>query len=149
MLSLDLIDAPGGMGSIGNNNNGNSPKKRRSRECNLKKIACRATDVKVPTTASASSYTTSANRKRKIAQVENKKITSTSRQKAKRKVVAPSLTTSSHSFSVECKKKNYDFRELFALPKEGDFSQRELNIGFVDALLRKVKTHEDADEAQR
>ena len=46
-------------------------------------------------------------------------------------------------------KKNFDLRELFALPKEGDFSQRELNVGFVDALLRTVKTHEDADEAQR
>ena len=105
--------------------------------------------MKVPVTAPASSSTTSANRKRKIAQVDNKKLASTPRQKAKQKIVAPSSTTSSHSFSDECKKKNYDFRELFALPKEGDFSQRDLNVGFVDALLRKVKTHEDADVAQR
>ena len=74
-----------------------------------------------------------------------------------KKNVVCSSKTSSPSLFDDCeqwvkefnKKKNYDFRELFALPKNGNFSQNQLNVGYVNALLRHVKTHEDANEAIR
>ena len=139
-VSLDLIDAPVCTGSLWNPNIDNSLKSRPTRGCQTKKMGSIATSVKEPVIARM---------KRKIAQVDNKKLASTPRQKARQKTVVSLSTTSSHSWSDECKKKNFDLRELFDLPKEGDFLQRELNVGFVDALLRTVKTHEDADEAQR
>ena len=159
-------------------NNGTSPKMRRTRECQLKKAGSLASDVRVPVTAHgkaqlrgvASSSSSSRKvpvtahgkacipaRKRKATKEEEKMMATSHTQKSMRKTAVSSSTTSSRSLLDDCKKlandftkkKNYDFRELFALPKQGDFSQRELNVGYVDALLRDVKTHEDADEAIR
>ena len=142
-------------------NNGTSPKLRPSRECQLKRAGSRASDVKVPVTAHgkarmpgpASSSHTQSKRKRKPTKVDDKKLATAHIQKAMQKTVVSLSTTSSRSLLDDCKKlaydfrekKNYDFKELFVLPKEGDFSQRELNVGFVDALLCNVKKHEDAD----
>ena len=70
------------------------------------------------------------------------------RRNVKRKTVASSMT-SSDSYVSECQKKREEFMELFALPKEGGYSQEDLNIGFIDALIRNVKTHRDAHGSQR
>ena len=60
-----------------------------------------------------------------------------------------SSITSSDLYVSECQNKRKEFMELFALPNEGGYSQEDLNIGFIDALLHNVKTHRDAHEAQR
>ena len=116
---------------------------------------------KVPVTAHGKACIPA--RKRKATKEEEKKMATSHTQKSMQKTAVSLSTTSSRSLLDDCKKfanckklandftkkKNYDFRELFALPKQGHFSQREVNVGYVDALLQHVKTHEDADEAIR
>ena len=182
-VSLDLIDLPSNIGSIRDpidllHDNGTPTKLRPSRECQLKRVGSRTSDVTVPITAhgkaampGVSSSSSSSRkvpmtahgkeqmrvRKRKATEKTEKKAATVQKQKKMKKKVVCSSTTSSPSLFDDCKKlakefnkkKNYDFRELFALPKNGNFSQHQLNVGYVNALLRHVKTHEDANEAIR
>ena len=79
-----------------------------------------------------------------------KRINKASTNKSNKKSRITSPTNDSTSFyAYELKEKETMFRELFCLPEDGEFTQDELNIGYVNANIRHVKTHKDANLAQR
>ena len=142
VVSLNLIENPAGnMGSIWNTGS------RRSRSSPSPKLTTAGTNQEVSPQLKPSSSTSSSKKRKK--QTPSKKCSITPQKRNVKRKKRESSITSSDSYEAQCQKKKEELMELFGLPADRSYSQEEINSGFIKALLSNIKTHEDANEAQR
>ena len=52
-------------------------------------------------------------------------------------------------YAEETEKKQVEFREMFDLPSEGEYTLHQLHTGYVNSIKKKIKSAKDADLAHR